>query len=180
MGTSCCLNQSSVQLLKMRNRYWRWQLMTFILKIWLAIFALSYFYLVSPSLYHYESVEDIIRLQEYFACSQVQQEFGSFNNYCWGFVNQKPIKNCYRYARHVPAKTPKAEVISKDLMRKGFRCVGPTVVYSFMQAAGLVNDHLVTCFRYQECNSNVTRNTECKVQEAELAEAMEKTCLVPM
>lgn len=111
---------------------------------------------------------------------KVQLEFGSFNNYCWGFVNRKPIKNCYRYGRHVPAKTPKAEVISKDLMRKGFRCVGPTVVYSFMQAAGLVNDHLVTCFRYQECDSNVIRNTERKIQEAELAEAMEKTCLVPV
>ncbi|XP_059636493.1 uncharacterized protein LOC132278667 [Cornus florida] len=86
---------------------------------------------------------------------KVQQEFGSFSSYCWGFVNNKPLRNGFRYARQVPARTPKAELISKDLMQRGFRCVGPIIVYSFMQVAGLVNDHLVTCFRYQECNSTV-------------------------
>ncbi|KAL8523890.1 hypothetical protein ACS0TY_013739 [Phlomoides rotata] len=80
---------------------------------------------------------------------KVQQEFGSFN--CWRFVNHKPIKSGFRYARQFAAKTPKSELISKDLMRRGFRCVGPTVVYSFMQVAGLINDHLVTCYRYNEC-----------------------------
>ncbi|KAL0438580.1 UNVERIFIED_CONTAM: putative GMP synthase [glutamine-hydrolyzing] [Sesamum latifolium] len=83
---------------------------------------------------------------------EIQQEFGSFSNYCWHFVNHKPIKSGFRYARQVPAKTPKSELISKDLIQRGFRCVGPTVVYSFMQVAGLVNDHLVTCFRYNECS----------------------------
>ncbi|KAL0360713.1 UNVERIFIED_CONTAM: putative GMP synthase [glutamine-hydrolyzing] [Sesamum radiatum] len=83
---------------------------------------------------------------------KIQQEFGSFSNYCWRFVNHKPIKSGFRYARQVPAKTPKSELISKDLIQRGFRCVGPTVVYSFMQVAGLVNDHLVTCFRYNECS----------------------------
>ncbi|KAL8523891.1 hypothetical protein ACS0TY_013740 [Phlomoides rotata] len=82
---------------------------------------------------------------------KVQQEFGSFSNYCWRFVNHKPIKSGFRYARQLAAKTPKSELISKDLMRRGFRCVGPTVVYSFMQVAGLINDHLVTCYRYNEC-----------------------------
>ncbi|WOH02930.1 hypothetical protein DCAR_0522320 [Daucus carota subsp. sativus] len=81
----------------------------------------------------------------------LQEEFGSFSNYCWKFVNHKPIQNGIRYARTIPVKTPKSEAISKDLMRRGFRCVGPTVVYSFMQVSGMTNDHLITCFRYQEC-----------------------------
>ncbi|XP_061370698.1 uncharacterized protein LOC133313350 [Gastrolobium bilobum] len=93
---------------------------------------------------------------------KVQQEFGSFSNYCWRFVNHKPIRNEFRYGRQVPAKTPKAELISKDMMRRGFQCVGPTVVYSFMQVAGLVNDHLLTCFRYQECH--VTTKNEFKTE----------------
>ncbi|XP_023535246.1 uncharacterized protein LOC111796735 [Cucurbita pepo subsp. pepo] len=83
---------------------------------------------------------------------KIQQEFGTFSNYCWSFVNKKPITNRFRYARQVPVKTPKAEFMSKDLLRRGFRCVGPTVVYSFMQVTGIVNDHLVNCFRYQECD----------------------------
>ncbi|KAK9054359.1 hypothetical protein SSX86_025437 [Deinandra increscens subsp. villosa] len=87
------------------------------------------------------------------ALLKIQQEFGSFSSYCWRFLNKKPINNGFRYARQVPAKTPKAELISKDLMRRGFRCVGPTVIYSFMQISGMVNDHLISCFRYTECNS---------------------------
>ncbi|KAK9677316.1 hypothetical protein RND81_11G136000 [Saponaria officinalis] len=82
---------------------------------------------------------------------KIKNEFGSFGKYIWGFMNHKPIVNKFRYARQVPVKTSKAEVISKDLVRRGFRGVGPTVVYSFMQAAGLTNDHLITCFRYREC-----------------------------
>ncbi|XP_047157178.1 uncharacterized protein LOC124828018 [Vigna umbellata] len=93
---------------------------------------------------------------------KVQQEFGSFSNYCWRFVNHKPVRNEFRYGRQVPVKTPKAEVISKDMMRRGFQCVGPTVIYSFMQVAGLVNDHLLTCFRNQECN--VTTKKEFKTE----------------
>ncbi|KAJ1410352.1 Methyladenine glycosylase [Sesbania bispinosa] len=83
--------------------------------------------------------------------SKVIDEFGSFNKYIWSFVNHKPIVNRFRYPRQVPVKTPKADVISKDLVRRGFRGVGPTVVYSFMQVAGLTNDHLTSCFRFQEC-----------------------------
>lgn len=83
---------------------------------------------------------------------KIQQEFGSFCSYLWSFVSHKPIRNGFKYGRQVPKKSPKAEHLSKDLMIRGFRCVGPSVVYSFMQVAGLVNDHLVTCFRYQECN----------------------------
>uniref|UniRef100_A0A8R7Q7I6 Uncharacterized protein n=2 Tax=Triticum urartu TaxID=4572 RepID=A0A8R7Q7I6_TRIUA len=72
---------------------------------------------------------------------KVVREFGSFDNYCWSFVNHRPITNGFRYARQVPTKTPKSEAMSKDLMRRGFQCVGPTTVYSFMQVAGIVNDH---------------------------------------
>ncbi|XP_019416084.1 PREDICTED: uncharacterized protein LOC109327405 isoform X1 [Lupinus angustifolius] len=93
---------------------------------------------------------------------KVQQEFGSFSKYCWRFINNKPIRNEFRYGRQVPSKTPKAELISKDMMRRGFQCVGPTVVYSFMQVAGLVNDHLLPCFRYRECN--VTTKNEFKTE----------------
>ncbi|KAK9666519.1 hypothetical protein RND81_14G190500 [Saponaria officinalis] len=82
---------------------------------------------------------------------KIKNEFGSFDKYIWGFMNQRPQVNKFRYSRQVPVKTSKAEMISKDLVRRGFRGVGPTVVYSFMQAAGLTNDHLVTCFRFREC-----------------------------
>lgn len=88
-----------------------------------------------------------------FLILQIQKEFGSFSNYCWRFVNHNPIRNGFRYARQIPTKTPKSELISKDLMQRGFRCVGPTVVYSFMQVSGMVNDHLLSCPRYHECNN---------------------------
>ncbi|KAF7138189.1 hypothetical protein RHSIM_Rhsim07G0236300 [Rhododendron simsii] len=96
---------------------------------------------------------------------KIQHEFGSFSNYCWSFVNHKPIRNGFRYARQVPVKTPKAEIVSKDLMQRGFRCVGPSVVYSFMQVAGLANDHLVTCFRYLECRDNAEKYPKPKNED---------------
>lgn len=68
-------------------------------------------------------------------------------------MNQKPITSRFRYPRQVPVKTPKADSISKDLVRRGFRCVGPTVIYSFMQTAGMTNDHLISCCRFNECRS---------------------------
>ncbi|KAI9117585.1 hypothetical protein K1719_011751 [Acacia pycnantha] len=83
--------------------------------------------------------------------SKVVDEFGSFDKYIWSFVNHKPIASRFRYPRQVPVKTPKADVISKDLVRRGFRGVGPTVLYCFMQVAGLTNDHLTSCFRFHEC-----------------------------
>ncbi|KAG6747814.1 hypothetical protein POTOM_047705 [Populus tomentosa] len=109
---------------------------------------------------------------------KIQQEFGSFSNYCWRFVNQKPLRNGFRYGRQVPAKTPKAELISKDLMQRGFRCVGPTVVYSFMQVAGIANDHLISCFRYQECNADVEKDFKPpKSREIEIVtKALGNTC----
>ncbi|CAN4088524.1 unnamed protein product [Withania somnifera] len=82
---------------------------------------------------------------------KIIDELGSFDKYIWSFVNSKPIVSQFRYARQVPMKTSKAEGISKDLVRRGFRGVGPTVVYSFMQVAGITNDHLISCFRFHEC-----------------------------
>ena len=80
----------------------------------------------------------------------VQEEYGSFSNYIWAFVDGVPIKNEWRALAEIPAKTPLAETISKDLKKRGFRFVGPTIVYAHMQATGMVNDHLVGCFRYPE------------------------------
>ena len=81
---------------------------------------------------------------------EVQSEIGSFAQYIWGFVDGRPIHNRWRDLGELPAATPLAEVISKDLKRRGFRFVGPTIVYAHMQATGMVNDHLVSCFRHRE------------------------------
>ncbi|KAH0921622.1 hypothetical protein HID58_021640 [Brassica napus] len=79
-------------------------------------------------------------------------EHGSFKKYMWNFVNNKgPTQSQFRYGRQVPVKTSKADLISKDIVRRGFRSVSPRFIYSFMQAVGLTNDHLMGCFRYQDC-----------------------------
>lgn len=78
----------------------------------------------------------------------IQKEFGSFDKYLWNFVGGQPIINHWKTIKQVPAVTPLAEKISKDLKSRGFRFVGPTIVYAFMQAVGLVNDHTTDCFRY--------------------------------
>lgn len=80
----------------------------------------------------------------------VQEEFGSFDEYIWSFVDGKAIQNAFRSTDELPATTPLAETISKDLKRRGFRFVGPTIVYAHMQATGMVNDHLVDCFRRRQ------------------------------
>ncbi|CAM0909140.1 unnamed protein product [Alopecurus aequalis] len=90
---------------------------------------------------------------------KVADEFGSFSQYCWGFLNHKPVVSKFRYPRQVPVKSPKADTMSKDMVRRGFRGVGPTVIYSFMQAAGLTNDHLVSCFRFKDCDTSPTLHT---------------------
>ena len=81
---------------------------------------------------------------------KVQQEFGSFDKYAWAFVGGSPIQNKWKKHRQIPAVTPLATALSKDLKKRGFRFVGPTIVYALMQATGLVNDHLVGCFRYKQ------------------------------
>jgi DNA-3-methyladenine glycosylase I len=80
----------------------------------------------------------------------VQEEYGSFSDYIWAFVDGTPIQNQWRTLADIPATTPLAETISKDLKRCGFRFVGPTIVYAHMQATGMVNDHVVGCFRHPE------------------------------
>jgi DNA-3-methyladenine glycosylase I len=81
---------------------------------------------------------------------EVQKEFGTFDRYIWSFVGGKPVLNKLRSFADMPAWTPLSDIISKDLKARGFKFVGSTVVYSHMQATGMVNDHLVTCFRYKE------------------------------
>jgi DNA-3-methyladenine glycosylase I len=80
----------------------------------------------------------------------VQKEFGSFDRYIWAFVDNKPIVNKTRSTADVVAKTGISDAISKDLRKRNFNFVGSTIMYAFMQATGMVNDHLVTCFRYKE------------------------------
>lgn len=81
---------------------------------------------------------------------RVQEEFGSFDAYVWGFVGGETIHNEWRTMAQIPAKTPEAERMSADLKKRGFRFVGPTICYAHMQATGMVNDHLVGCFRHNE------------------------------
>jgi DNA-3-methyladenine glycosylase I len=80
----------------------------------------------------------------------VQQEFGTFSHYIWSFTGGTPIQNSWRTLDQIPSTSPLAEAISRDLKSRGFRFVGPTIVYAHMQATGMVNDHLVTCFRHAE------------------------------
>ncbi|KAJ7979609.1 Methyladenine glycosylase [Quillaja saponaria] len=117
--------------------------------------------------------------------SKVIDEFGSLDKYIWSFVNHKQIVSKFRYPRQVPVKTPKADVISKDMVRRGFRGVGPTVIYSFMQVAGLTNDHLISCFRFHECltagegkeENDINDKVEVKktdnIMESELSNAID-------
>ena len=81
---------------------------------------------------------------------EVQEEFGSFADYLWGFVKGKPVKNKWKRMSQIPATSPVSENVSKDLKKRGFRFVGPTTMYAHMQALGLVNDHVVGCYRYDQ------------------------------
>jgi DNA-3-methyladenine glycosylase I len=82
----------------------------------------------------------------------VQKEFGSFDKYIWQFVNGKPKINRWKSLKEVPAKTLESDLMSKDLKKRGFKFVGSTICYAFMQAVGMVNDHITDCFRYKEIN----------------------------
>lgn len=84
---------------------------------------------------------------------KIQNEFGSFDHYIWGFVDHQPIINSFHSLKEIPAKTKLSDRISADLKKRGFKFVGSTVVYAHMQATGMVNDHLVSCFRYKEVQS---------------------------
>jgi DNA-3-methyladenine glycosylase I len=87
---------------------------------------------------------------------QIQKEFGSFDAYVWRFVNGKPKRNAWKTHKKLPARSAESDALSKDLQKRGLRFVGSTICYALMQATGLVNDHLVACFRYAE----LARNTK--------------------
>jgi DNA-3-methyladenine glycosylase I len=80
----------------------------------------------------------------------VQKEFGSFDTYIWRFVGGQPIRNAWKRLKDIPARTPQSDAMSQDLLKRGFKFVGPTICYAFMQAVGMVNDHLLSCFRHSE------------------------------
>ncbi|HLH17608.1 MAG TPA: DNA-3-methyladenine glycosylase I [Bryobacteraceae bacterium] len=84
------------------------------------------------------------------AVLEAQQEFGSFDRYIWSFVGGRPLQNHWRTTEQVPAQTAQSDAMSRSLAKRGFRFVGSTICYSFMQATGMVNDHLVGCFRHRE------------------------------
>ena len=81
---------------------------------------------------------------------EVQNSFGSFDAYLWGFVGGKPVQNAWKAGKQVPATTPQSDALSKDLKQRGFRFVGSTICYALMQAVGMVNDHTVDCYRWRE------------------------------
>jgi DNA-3-methyladenine glycosylase I len=93
-------------------------------------------------------IESAIRNAKAFL--RVQEEFGSFDAYVWRFVGGKPKRNRWRRDSQIPAETVESRALSKDLKERGFGFVGPTICYAFMQAVGMVNDHIVTCFRYKQ------------------------------
>jgi DNA-3-methyladenine glycosylase I len=84
----------------------------------------------------------------------VQKEFGSLDSYLWQFVDNKPMVNAWKRSGQIPASTSESEAMSRALIKRGFKFVGPTICYAFMQAAGLVNDHLASCFRYKELTNS--------------------------
>lgn len=82
---------------------------------------------------------------------EVQAEFGSFCTYIWDFVDGEPVQNRWRTQKQVPATSPVSDTLSKDLKKRGFKFVGSTIIYAHMQATGMVNDHITSCYRYSEC-----------------------------
>jgi DNA-3-methyladenine glycosylase I len=89
----------------------------------------------------------IINAQKFI---EIRKEFGSFDKYIWGFVNHKTICNHRKSLKEVPAETDESRALSKDLKKRGFKFVGPTIIYAMMQAIGMVNDHIVDCFKYKK------------------------------
>jgi DNA-3-methyladenine glycosylase I len=92
-------------------------------------------------------------IQNAKAFLEVQAEFGRFSDYMWGFIGGKPQVNTWKTLDEIPSQSAEAVAMSKDLVRRGFRFVGPTIIYAHMQAVGMVNDHTVDCFRYTACQT---------------------------
>ena len=104
----------------------------------------------------------------------IQDELGSFDTYCWRFVDRRPKLNRWKAMREIPATSRESDAFSKDLKRRGFSFVGSTVVYAHMQAVGMVNDHLVDCFRYREI-----RGLKSVIERVDLARAGSRTAPAP-
>jgi DNA-3-methyladenine glycosylase I len=83
---------------------------------------------------------------------EIKKEYGSFHKYIWQFVNYQPKKNSFKTLKEIPARIPESDAMSRDLKKRGFKFVGSTICYAFMQAVGMVNDHTIDCFRYREIN----------------------------
>ena len=92
------------------------------------------------------------------ALLKIQQEWGSFDRYIWQFVGGKPVQNKWKHAEDLPSFTTESENMSKDLKKRGFKFVGPTICYAFMQAVGMVNDHIIDCFRHEEVKNEIKIN----------------------
>ena len=92
----------------------------------------------------------VAAIQNAGAFLEIQREFGSFDAYVWQFVGSKPKQNTWKTLKQIPAHTAESDAMSKDLKKRGFKFVGSTICYAFMQAVGMVNDHVVTCYRYRE------------------------------
>lgn len=90
---------------------------------------------------------------------KIREEFGSLDAYLWGFVDHRPRQNAWRTLAEVPARTEQSDVMGKDLKRRGFNFVGSTICYAFMQAVGMVNDHVTSCYRYEEIRQQVQRES---------------------
>ncbi len=104
----------------------------------------------------------------------IQEEFGNFNAYCWRFVDGRPKLNRWKAMREIPATSPESDAFSKDLKRRGFGFVGSTIIYSHMQAVGMVNDHIVDCFRYREI-----RRLDSVIRAALPAQSQGRTARAP-
>lgn len=98
-------------------------------------------------------IQSVITNAEAFI--KVQGEFGSFNNYIWGFVNNKTIQNSWKKLEELPPNTDLSDKISKDMKKRGFKFIGTTIIYAFLQAIGVVNDHTIDCFRYKELINSI-------------------------
>jgi DNA-3-methyladenine glycosylase I len=97
---------------------------------------------------------------------QVQKEFGSFDRYIWQFVNGGPIQNSWRKMTDIPSSTSESDAMSKDLIKRGFKFVGTTICYAFMQAVGMVNDHVIDCFRHEELMTTYSSRTRLALGSA--------------
>ena len=93
---------------------------------------------------------------------QVQEQFGSFDNYVWQFVNGKPIQNSWNKIADIPSRTPESDAMGRDLQGRGFKFAGATICYAFMQAVGMVNDHVTGCFRYRELKKRAGKTSRVR------------------